>query len=150
MNWFALVWLVLLVFFIMAEASTITVVSLWFAVGALTAMIASLLGAELWLQAVLFAVVSVVLLCALRPIVKKYFTPKLTKTNVDALVGTTGRVMEKIDNTLSQGRVKLGAMEWSARSSAGDTVEEGTLVRVDRIEGVKLLVTPVDVTAEVK
>ena len=150
MNWFALVWLVLLVVFIMAEASTVTVVSLWFAVGALTAMVAALLGAELWLQAVLFAVVSVVLLCALRPIVRKYFTPKLTKTNVDALVGTTGRVTEKIDNTLSQGRVKLGAMEWSARSTAGETVEEGTLVRVDRIEGVKVFVTQVAVTAQVK
>lgn len=150
MNWFALMWLVLLVFFIMAEASTITVVALWFAVGALVAMVASLLGAELWLQAVLFAVVSVLLLCALRPIVKKYFTPKLTRTNVDALVGTAGRVTEKIDNTLSQGRVKLGAMEWSARSTAGETVEEGTLVRVDRIEGVKVFVTPVDVTAQIK
>ncbi len=150
MNWFALVWFVLLVVFIMVEASTVTVVSLWFAVGALTAMVAALLGAELWLQAVLFAVVSVVLLCALRPIVRKYFTPKLTKTNVDALVGTTGRVTEKIDNTLSQGRVKLGAMEWSARSTAGEMVEEGTLVRVDRIEGVKVFVTKVEVTAQVK
>lgn len=150
MNWFALVWLVLLVFFIMAEASTVTVVSLWFAVGSLTAMVAALLGAELWLQAVLFAVVSIVLLCALRPIIKKYFTPKLTKTNVDALVGTTGLVTEKIENTLSQGRVKLGAMEWSARSTAGETVEEGTLVRVDRIEGVKVFVTQVEVTAQVK
>lgn len=150
MNWFALVWLVLLVIFIMAEASTVTVVSLWFAVGALSAMVAALLGAELWLQATLFAVVSVILLCSLRPIVRKYFTPKLTKTNVDALVGTTGRVTEKIDNTLSQGRVKLGAMEWSARSTAGETVEEGTLVRVDRIEGVKVFVTTADVTAQVK
>ena len=150
MNWFALVWLILLVFFIMAETATVTVVSLWFAAGALTALVASLLGAELWLQATLFAVVSVVLLCALRPVVKKYFTPKLTKTNVDAVLGTTGLVTEKIDNTLSQGRVKLGTMEWSARSTAGETVEEGTLVRVDRIEGVKVFVTKENVTAQVK
>lgn len=150
MNWFALVWLILLVFFIMAETATVTVVSLWFAAGALTALVASLLGAELWLQAVLFAAVSVVLLCALRPVVKKYFTPKLTKTNVDAVLGTTGLVTEKIDNTLSQGRVKLGTMEWSARSTAGETVEEGTLVRVDRIEGVKVFVTKENVTAQVK
>ncbi len=150
MNWFALVWLILLVVFIMAEAATVTVVSLWFAAGALTALVASLLGAELWLQAVLFAAVSVVLLWALRPVVKKYFTPKLTKTNVDAVVGTTGLVTEKIDNTLSQGRVKLGTMEWSARSTVGESVEEGTLVRVDRIEGVKVFVTKVNVTAQVK
>ncbi|MBR3979183.1 MAG: NfeD family protein [Oscillospiraceae bacterium] len=150
MNWAAFIWLVLFILFLMAEASTVVVISLWFAVGALTAMIASLLGAELWLQAVLFAVVSIVLLCALRPIVRKYFTPKLTKTNVDALVGTSGLVTEKIDNTLSRGRVKLGAMEWTARSTSGETVEVGTLVRVDRIEGVKVFVTPVEVTAQVK
>ncbi len=150
MNWAALTWLVLLIFFLMVEASTVAVISLWFAAGALTAMVASLLGAELWLQAALFAVVSIVLLCALRPIVRKYFTPRLTKTNVDALVGTSGRVTEKIDNTLSRGRVKLGAMEWTARSTSGETVEEATLVRVDRIEGVKVFVTPVEVTAQVK
>ena len=150
MNWAALTWLVLFIFFLMVEASTVAVISLWFAAGALTAMVASLLSAELWLQAALFAVVSIVLLCALRPIVRKYFTPKLTKTNVDALVGTSGRVTEKIDNTLSRGRVKLGAMEWTARSTSGETVEVGTLVRVDRIEGVKVFVTPVEVTAQVK
>lgn len=150
MNWAAVFWLVLFVVFLMAEASTVAVISLWFAIGALAAMVSSFLGAELWLQAVLFFAVSIVLLCALRPLTKKYFTPKIIRTNVDAVVGTTGRVVETIENDLTQGRVKLGSLEWSARSTAGETVEEGTLVRVDRIEGVKVFVTPVDVTAQVK
>ena len=145
MNWFAIVWLVLFVAFLMAEASTVAVISLWFAIGALSAMIASLFGAELWLQAVLFFTVSIVLLCAMRPLTKKYFTPKIIRTNVDAVVGATGRVEETIQNNLSQGRVKLDGMEWSARSSTGEILEVGTLVKVDRIEGVKVFVTALEV-----
>jgi membrane protein implicated in regulation of membrane protease activity len=145
MNWFAIIWLVLFVAFLMAEASTVAVISLWFAIGALSAMIASLFGAELWLQAVLFFAVSIVLLCAMRPLTKKYFTPKIIRTNVDAVVGATGRVEETIQNDLSQGRVKLDGMEWSARSSTGEILEVGTLVKVDRIEGVKVFVTALEV-----
>ena len=141
MNWFAIFWLVLFIVFLMAEASTVVVVSLWFAIGALTAMIASIFGAEFWLQAVLFFSVSIALLCALRPLTKKYFTPKITRTNVDAVVGATGRVVETVQNDLTQGRVKLGGMEWSARSTSGEILEVGTPVKVDKIEGVKVFVT---------
>ena len=146
MNWAAIIWLILLILFVLAEAGTVTVVSLWFAAGALGAMIASLLGAELWLQVVIFVAVSVVLLCALRPMVKKLFTPKLTRTNVDSVIGTKGIVTADIDNTVSQGQVKLGAMEWTARSTSGQVVQKGTQVVVDKIEGVKVFVTPVEVT----
>lgn len=150
MNWAAIIWLVLLVVFIMAEASTVAVVSSWFAVGALAAMIASFLGAEFWLQAVVFMVVSCGLLCALRPLVRKYFTPKLTKTNIDSVIGSTGIVTSAIDNIMSQGQVKLGAMEWTARSTSGETIGEGTQVKVDRIEGVKVFVSPAEVKENVK
>lgn len=150
MNWAAIVWLVLLVLFIGTEASTVTVTSIWFAVGALAAMIASLLGAELWLQVVLFLVISVGLLLSLRPLTKKHFTPKLTRTNVDAVIGTKGVVTATIDNISSQGKIKLGAMEWTARSSSGEKIEAGTQVTVDRIEGVKAFVTPVAVETKVQ
>ncbi len=146
MNWAAVIWLVLLVMFIMAEASTVAVVSMWFALGALTAMIASLLGAQLWLQVVLFLVVSCGLLCALRPLVKKFFTPKLSRTNVDSVIGTKGIVTAEINNTMSCGQVKLGAMEWTARSTSGSPIKAGTQVVVDRVEGVKLFVTALEVT----
>ena len=140
-----IVWAVLFLLFIFMEANTVSVVSIWFAIGALAAEIACLLGGEIWLQAVLFFVVSGVLLAALRPITKKYFTPKLTKTNVDAVVGTTGKVILTINNDAAQGKVKLGAMEWTARSTAGSIIEEGTLIRVDKIEGVKVFVSPAEV-----
>lgn len=145
MNWAAFVWFALLVFFIAVEAGTVTVVSVWFAAGSIVAMIASLLGAKHWLQITLFFVVSVLLLLALRPIIRKYFTPKLTKTNVDSVIGTVGTVTASIDNIAATGTVKLGAMEWTARSTNGDPIPVGKQVRVDRIEGVKAFVTPVEV-----
>lgn len=142
MNWEAIVWLALLVGFLVVEAACpIHLVSIWFAAGALVALIAALLGAQIWLQVVLFAVVSVGLLILLWPFVKKVLNPRLTKTNVDSVVGTEGYVTEKVDNFNAVGRVKLGGMEWSARSTDGKPIAEGTLVRVDKIEGVKVFVT---------
>lgn len=140
-----IVWAVLFLLFLFMEANTVSVVSIWFALGALAAEIVCLCGGELWLQVVLFLVLSGVLLAALRPITKKYFTPKLTKTNVDAVVGTTGKVTLTIDNDAAQGKVKLGAMEWTARSTNGSVIEAGTLIRVDKIEGVKVFVSPAEV-----
>ena len=150
MNMSAIAWFVLMIVFLLVEASTVCVVSIWFAVGALSAMIASLLGGQLWLQVVLFLVISAALLAALRPITKKYFTPKLVKTNVDAVIGTTGIVLEPIDNVHSTGRVKLSGMEWTARSTNGEPIEKDTLIRVDRVEGVKVYVSPAQVSASVK
>lgn len=142
-------WLVLLVVFIFVEAATVSVTSIWFAAGALAAMIASMLNAPLWLQITLFMVISILLLLSLRPLLKKYFTPRLTRTNVDAVIGTQGIVTADIDNIASQGTIKLGAMEWTARSSSGEKLVAGTIVKVDRIEGVKAFVTPVKVKEEV-
>ena len=143
------VWAILFLLFIWIEAGTVSLVSIWFAIGALAAEITCLLGGEIWLQAVVFFVVSGVLLAALRPITKKYFTPKLIKTNVDAVVGTTGKVTLTIDNDAAQGKVTLGAMEWTARATNGSVIEEGTLIRVDKIEGVKVFVSAVAVEATV-
>lgn len=147
MNWYAFVWFILTVVFIVAEVATVGLVSVWFAVGALAATVTALLGGEAWLQAVVFAVVSGVLLALLRPFAKKFFQPKLTKTNVDAVIGSRGVVCEDIDNLRACGRVKLDTMEWAARSTGGDPIPAGTQVRVDRVEGVKLLVTPTETFA---
>lgn len=144
MNWAAIIWFVLLVLFLFAEANTVSVVSVWFAIGALTAMVTSLLGGQLWLQVVLFFVVSAGLLLALRPIIKKHFTPKLVKTNVDSVIGQKGYTTAAIDNLSATGQVKLGGMYWSARSTSGEPISEGTLVKVDRIEGVKVFVSPAE------
>lgn len=145
MNWAAIVWLVLLILFVFVEAGTVTLVSTWFAAGALAAVIASLLGAPIWLQVTLFFVVSVLLLLALRPLLKKHLTPKIAKTNVDSVIGSAGVVTADIDNVASSGQVKLGAMEWTARSTSGEVIHAGTIVTVDKIEGVKVFVTPAEV-----
>ena len=149
MNWAAIMWLILLVVFLLAEAATVGVVSMWFAMGALAAMVTALLHGPVWLQTVLFVVVSTGLLLALRPLVRKYLSPNLTATNVDSVVGSTGIVTAAIDNVSAAGQVKLGAMEWTARSTSGQPIPVGTLVKVDKIEGVKAYVTPAEIPAKV-
>lgn len=144
-----IIWLVLMIAFLIAEAATVVMISLWFAGGALVALVASLLGAPLWLQVALFFLVSAALLGSLRGMVRKHFTPKLERTNVDAIIGSSGYVTAEIDNIKATGTVKLGAMEWTARATAGAPIAVGTLVKVDKIEGVKVFVTPAEVPAEV-
>ena len=146
---YLIIWLILMIVFLMVESQTVTMVSLWFGAGALAALIAALCGAELWLQIVLFFAVSIVLLAALRPLARKYFTPKTTKTNVDSVIGMQGLVTADINNVTAQGQVKLGAMEWTARSTSGEPIKAGTLVKVDKVEGVKAFVTPAQVDTPV-
>ena len=149
MKWAAIVWLLLLVVFLAAEAATVSMVSLWFAVSALVALLVALLGGPGWLQGTLFLLISAVLLALLRPLVKRYVTPRITATNVDSVIGSTGLVTTAIDNVSAVGQVKLGAMEWTARSTSGQLIPVGTRVRVDKIEGVKVYVSPAEVPANV-
>lgn len=140
----SIIWLILLIVFLIVEAACpVHLVSLWFAVGALVAAIAGMLGADVWLQVVLFLVVSVSLLAALWPFTKKFLKPRLSPTNVDANIGTQCYVTVDVDNLASQGQIKLNGMEWTARSTTGENIPQGTLVKVDRIEGVKAFVSPV-------
>ena len=145
-----LIWLVLVIVFIVVEAACpFHLVSIWFAVGSLVALVVSLLQGPLWLQITLFLIVSAALLAALWPLTKKYLKPKLTATNVDSVIGSTGSVTAAIDNVAAVGQVKRGAMEWTARSTTGESIPTGTLIRVDRIEGVKVFVSPAEVHAKV-
>lgn len=141
------IWFGLMVLFGILEATTVTLVSIWFLGGSLAAMIAAMAGANIWLQIVLFLAVSAALLACLRPLVKKYIKPNVTATNADALVGQDAIVTEPIDNLEAQGAVRIGGVTWSARSTAGQSIPAGTQVRVDRIEGVKLFVTQAGVPA---
>ena len=152
MNWYATVWFILMVGFLIVEgACPFHLVSIWFAAGSLVAGVASMLSAPLWLQITLFLLVSCTLLAALFPLVKKYLRPNIEKTNVDAVIGSRGYVTEDIDNIDAVGQVKLGGMYWTARSEHGKNIEAGKLVKVDRIEGVKVFVSPVnaEVTEEI-
>ena len=150
MDLVAWIWLGLVILFLIVEAACpIHLVSLWFAAGSLTALAVFYLHGPLWLQITAFLVVSCALLAALWPLTKKFLNPGHTATNVDSVIGSTGRVTAAIDNDAAAGQVKLGAMEWTARSTSGETIAEGTLVRVDRIEGVKVFVSPAEVPANV-
>ena len=148
MEFFTILWLALMVVFLVTEAATVTMVSLWFAGGALAALAVSALGGGILLQIAAFLVVSTGLLALLRPLARKHFTPKLTKTNVDSIIGMEGYVTGDIDNVSATGTVKLGAMEWTARSATGEKISTGTLVKVEKIEGVKAFVTPAEVAVE--
>lgn len=141
MNWEAIFWLAAMVVFLAAEAATVTLVSIWFAAGALAAVVVALIGGGVGWQVTVFLVVASLLLIGLRGIVRKYIHPKMIRTNVDALAGTTGVVMTPINNVAALGKVKLNGMEWSARSTDGTHIPEGMLVKVDRVEGVKVFVS---------
>ena len=143
MKFAAFVWLGLVILFLIAEGATVSLVSLWFAAGAVVAMFAALLGAGAWLQTGLFLVVSGALLLMLRPIVRRYLVPKITPTNVDSLVGATGLVTEAIDNVEGKGQVNIAGQVWSARSQHDVAIPSGTEVKVLRIEGVKVYVESV-------
>ena len=149
MDLVAIIWLGLLIVFLVVEAvCAVHLVSIWFAAGSLAALAVYAFHGPLWLQILVFALVSGGLLAALWPLTKKFLTPKLTSTNVDSVIGSTGLVTAPIDNVSASGQVKLGAMEWTARSTSGAPIPQGTLVKVDKIEGVKVFVTPAE--AEVK
>ena len=143
----SIVWLVLLVAFLIVEGITVSMVSTWFAGGALAALLVSLFPAPAWLQVLVFLVVSVGLLCLLRPFVRKQLKPRLVATNADSLVGKICLVTEPVDSM--NGRVKVGDLTWSARSEGVETIPAGTKVRIQRIQGVKVFVETVKTEAEV-
>ena len=150
MNIYALVWLGLMVLFLIIEAETVCLLTVWFACGALAAMVISLFALPLWLQIGVFFAVSAAMLALLRPMVKKHFTPKLTKTNVDAVLGKQAVVITDIDNVAATGQIKLNGLEWTARSTDGTTIAAGTQVKVDRIQGVTAYVSPVNIPVNTK
>lgn len=146
MNFWAIIWLALIVVFIIMEAATVQLISTWFAVGALAAMIVSLIGGEVWLQVVVFLTVSIVLLALLWPMARKHLKPKLVATNADALIGKVCTVTEAID-PIEGGRVKLGDVTWSARSEK--EIPAGTQVKILKIQGAKVFVEEVKKEVEV-
>jgi len=135
-----IIWLVLLILFGIGEAVTVGLTSIWFAAGSFIALIAALLGAEIWLQIVLFLATSLITLIAARPLVRKYLNPSYQPTNADRVIGADAVVTEEINNLMAQGAVSVSGLVWSARSSHDTVIPVGTVVRVDRIEGVKLYV----------
>ena len=135
-----IIWLVLLLLFAGAEALTVGLTSIWFAAGALCALIAALLGAPLWVQIALFLAASVLCLLAVRPLARRHLNSRVEPTNADRVIGEQAQVTEDIDNIRGRGAVVIRGVAWTARSEDGSPLPAGTLVRVLRIEGVKVFV----------
>lgn len=145
---YQIVWLVLLLLFAATEAATVGLTSVWFAVGSLGALICALAGGNIWLQIGIFIVLSLVCLLALRPLAKKYLNNRVEATNADRVIGQEAQVTQDIDNIRGVGAVTIGGISWTARSEHDTPIPAGTMVRVLRIEGVKVMVE--EVKEEVK
>lgn len=137
---YQIVWLVLLIIFAVAEAATVGLTSVWFAIGSLGALVCALLGGNIWLQLGIFIVLSVVCLVALRPLAQKYLNTRVEPTNADRVIGQEAQVTQDIDNIQGTGAVTIGGITWTARSEHDTPIPAGTMVRVLRIEGVKVIV----------
>ena len=136
-------WIVLMVALIIVEASTANLVCIWFAIGALAAVVGKLSGLSLLYQTVTFVLVSAVALCATKPLVKKLRGNGKTATNADMVIGKTGIVTEEITNDKFAGKVKVAGQEWSAVTEDGSEISKNSKITVKKIDGVKLVVEQV-------
>jgi membrane protein implicated in regulation of membrane protease activity len=136
----AYVWLGVIILAIIAEASTVSLVSIWFVPSACIAMILALCEVQLWIQLVVFFITFLLLMIFIKPLVKNCFRVKPVATNADTVIGLDAVVLEPINNLEAKGQVKVRGQVWSARSSEeAVTYAEGEIVRVLSIEGVKLI-----------
>lgn len=137
----AICWLAIVIVLLVIEIATLGLTTIWFAGGALVACIAALLHANIWVQIVLFLVISVLLLFFTRPLAIRYMNKDRTKTNVDSMVGKEAVVTEAIDNLKAQGVVQVNGLEWTARSEKSqEVIPKGAIVEVGSVDGVKLIV----------
>ena len=139
----SLFWLIAMVLFGVLEAVTVGLTSIWFAVGALAALIAASLGAFALVQVIVFLVVSFVTLLLVRPLAQRYINDRKEPTNADRVIGREAVVTQAIDNLKGEGQVNVSGAVWTARSQEEAPIPAGARVRVLRIEGVKVIVSPV-------
>jgi len=139
-NYFPLIWLAAIIVFALVEASTVQMISIWLALGAVAAFFVSFTGIAFYWQLLIFCVVSGVLLAATRPLVKKLLLKKTIKTNADRVVGESGMVLETVDNLKQTGRVSAMGLDWAARTADGSVLPEGTEIEVLELSGVTLTV----------
>lgn len=135
-----IIWIAAIVIFGVVEAATVGLVSIWFVIGSVAGLITAVLGGPIWLQVVMFFIVSIAALIATRPLVRKLGKKGEVATNADRVLGGTARVTETIDNTIPSGEVYIDGKTWTARSQSGAVIAPETLVTVIRLEGVKLYV----------
>lgn len=137
------IWVGLLILFLIVEACTVGLVTIWFALGSLAAFISTFFTENLEIQMIVFIISTIATLLMFRPFFKKYIKRKQQPTNVDMNIGAEGVVVEKISNINAVGSVKVRGIIWSALSSEPEIeISEGTTIIVEKIEGVKLVVKP--------
>lgn len=134
-----ILWLAAVIAFIILEAVTYQMLSIWFVVGSIGALIAALCGAEFWVQMTVFLALSVVLLIVFRPLAVKKLKTNF-KTNADAAVGKKVIITQEVDNVKGTGEAKLDGMVWTVRTESDKVLSVGDVAEVKRIEGVKLIV----------
>lgn len=136
-----LIWLLVIVGAAIVEAATVQLVSTWFVAGGAAALIGSLCSLSIFWQCVLFFGMTLLTLLVTRPLVKKATNFEKTPTGVDRYIGQTGEVIATIENLTGGGIVVVLGSTWTAKSEDGNTIEKGSKVKVERIEGVKLIVS---------
>ena len=135
-----IVWVIGIVVFLLLEAATYQFICIWFAGGALGALVSWALGAGMNVQISVFFIVSAILLVLTRPFVRKITESRKIKTNVEVIPGKICLVTEEINNFSETGKAKLDGMEWTARSKNGEVIKEGSKAEVVEVSGVKLIV----------
>lgn len=140
-NPYVLGWLIAVVVFLVVELSTVTLTSIWFAAGALAAMLVAMFGGNSIIQIIAFLIVAFSLLYATKPFAKRFIDTKKVSTNADRAIGQKVRVLERVSNLDQTGRAIVLGQEWTVRTDDDNMIiEQGELVRVLRIAGVKLIV----------
>lgn len=134
-----IIWLIAIVAFIILEAVTYQIVSIWFVFGAIGGMIAYLLGADFYVQLIVFIAVSAVLLSILRPLSMKLVKKQDFKTNSDSLIGKNILITQEVSNIKGTGQGKINGMVWTVRGGNDEVIHAGELAKVKKIEGVKLI-----------
>lgn len=131
-----LLWLIAAIILFIVEAIVPGLVCIWFALGAVAAMIASFFVANTAVQTIVFIFVSAVLLLSTRSLVRKFLSGKTERTNVDRIIGQDAIVTETIDNLKNTGRVSICGLEWKAASVDKTKIEKGSVVTIRDIRGV--------------
>lgn len=137
-------WLALAILLGFVEANTVSLVAIWFAVGAVVAIVPALLQASIWIQLTVFVLVSILLLCFTRPLVRAKLNNRTVRTNADSNIGSTATVIRAIDPLTGEGRVSVSGLDWAARSQDGQPVPVGQRVLVKEIQGVTMVVERLD------
>lgn len=133
-----LYWIAAIVIFLLLEAATASLVCIWFAGGSLAGLIAALLGANVYLQILIFLVVSVLCVLFLRKAALKYVKPEQSKTNLDRIIGETVRITDVSEN--GEGKAVVNDVDWKVKTKQGEMLEKGDMVTITAVEGVKLIV----------